>query len=60
MLPDYVKRRGLPCNYAATNTGSDRNLAIGEDTNGDRRSEAVNKAFDQFMLQYQWSLDSGH
>jgi len=36
------------------------NLDIGEDTNGDGRSEAVNKTFDQFMLQYQWRLDGGH
>lgn len=33
---------------------------VGEDTNGDGRTEAVNKTFDQFMLQYQWRLDSGH
>lgn len=36
------------------------NVDVGEDTNGDGRSEAVNKTFDQFMLQYQWSLDGGH
>lgn len=33
---------------------------VGEDTDGDGRSEVVNKKFDQFMLQYQWSLDSTH
>jgi hypothetical protein len=36
------------------------NFDVAEDTNGDGRSEAVNKPFDQFMLQYQWSLDGGH
>ncbi len=33
---------------------------VGEDTDGDGRSEAVSKKFNQFMLQYQWSLDAGH
>jgi hypothetical protein len=33
---------------------------VGEDTNGDGRSEAVSKRFNQFMLQYQWNLNAGH
>lgn len=35
-------------------------VGIGEDTNGDGRDEAVTKRYNQFMLQYQWSLDGGH
>lgn len=35
-------------------------VPLGEDTNADGRDEAVVKRYNQFMLQYQWSLDADH
>jgi hypothetical protein len=33
---------------------------VGEDINNDGKDDNVTKKFNQAMLQYQWSLDSGH
>lgn len=35
-------------------------VPLGEDINGDGRDEAVVKRYNQWMLQYQWSLDADH